>query len=331
MSVIAVPRIVGLGSYLPERILSNDDLARMVDTTDEWIVSRTGMKERHIARDDEYPSHMGAAASRRALDDAGIAAKDIDLILLATITGNFLCPATAGLVQAELGAVNAAACDLGAACSGHLYGLAMAKAFIESGVYKNILVLSSEKMSSLVDYTGRCTCILFGDGAAAAVVSSEGPGYIIDSICLGSDGSKALLGYVPAGGSQQPLTKDLLDEGQQYFRMEGKEVFKHAVRKMESAAKECIKKAGLELSDISWVVPHQANQRIIEAMAKRFDTTHAKIYDEVHRYGNTSAAAVAIAMNDLVKEETIEVGEHLLLVVFGVGLTWGAAVVTKTE
>lgn len=322
-------RIIGIGSYLPKRILSNQDLEKIVDTTDEWIYTRTGMKERRIAEEDEYTSHMGLYAAQRALEDAAIDVSKIDLILVATLTPDYMFPSTAALIQADLGASQAAALDIQAACTGFLYGLSIAKSFIVSGMYKNILLITSEKLSSIVNFEDRNTCVLFGDGAAACVVSSEGKGYLIKESCLGADGTLAQLLIMPAGGSRRPATQSSVANKEHYITMEGKEVFKHAVRRMESAAKECLEKAQMVDSEINWLVPHQANKRIIDAIAKRFAIDDAKVFLTLHKYGNTSASAIAIALDELIKEKKPEKGENLLLVAFGAGFTWGALILTK--
>ncbi len=324
-------RITGIGSYLPERILSNADLEKIVDTSDEWIFSRTGMKERRIAREDEATSDMAVAAGKKALEKSGLPAEEIDLVIVATSTPDHLMPSTAAIVQAGIGAGKAAAFDLIAACTGYLYGLSTAKAYIESGIYKNILLVASEKMSAVLDYEDRTTCVLFGDGASAAVISSEGAGLAIDSICLGSDGQLSDLIMIPAGGSRLPVTEETLKNRQQYFQMSGKEVFRHAVRRMGAAANECLEKANLTEKQIAWLVPHQANVRIINALAKNFQIPLEKVAVTVHKYGNTSASSVAITLDEILAEQAVGVGEHLLLVAFGSGLTWGASVITKIE
>ncbi len=324
-------RIIGTGSYLPKRVLTNYDLEKMVETSDEWIVSRTGMKERRIAHEEEFTSDMGREAALSALQDAGIAADALDLILVATLTPDYVFPSTACLLQARLGATRAAAIDIQAACSGYLYGLAMAKAFIESGMYRNILVIASEKLSSIVNYKDRNTCVLFGDGASACIVSNEprGKNLYIREISLGSDGHQAELLILPAGGSRRPASQETLAEQLHYLKMEGKEVFKHAVRRMESASKECLDRVGLKESDISWLIPHQANIRIIEAIAKRFDVPMERVFMTIHKYGNTSASSLGIALDELMREKEIRNGENLLLTAFGAGLTWGASILTK--
>jgi 3-oxoacyl-[acyl-carrier-protein] synthase-3 len=326
----AKARIISMGNYLPKKILTNQDLETLVDTTDEWIYSRTGMRERRIASDEENTSFMGTEAAKEAIEKSGIDPKDIDFVLVATTTPDFVCPNVAPIIQDAIGATQAGALDVGAACSGFLYGLSVAKAYIESSMYKNILFVASEKMSSLVDYTDRNTCILFGDGAAAAVISAEGAGLSISGVCLGSDGAQSSLACVPAGGVRLPTSKQTIDDGQHYFRMNGKEIFKHAVRRMEMSARECLEHTGIAASELSWIVPHQANKRIIDAMAKRFDAPGTRIYSQVQRYGNTSAASVPLALIDLQNEETLVAGNHLLLVVFGVGMSWGSALLTKT-
>lgn len=324
-------RIIGTGCYLPEQILSNQDLEKMVETSDEWILSRTGMKERRIAKGDEFTSDMGYHAAARALESAQISPDQIDLILVATITPDFIFPSTACLLQSRLKATRAAAVDIKAACTGYLYALSQAKAYVNSGMYKNVLIVASEKLSSIVDYTDRNTCVLFGDGAAACVVSSQGKGLAIQDVRLGADGELAELLILPGGGSRHPATAESVSSQLHYLRMEGKEVFKHAVRRMESAAKECLDSVGLEQSQISWLIPHQANMRIIEAIAKRFEVPWERVYLTIHKYGNTSASSIGIALDELLREKEIKEGENILLTAFGAGLTWGASVLTWTE
>ncbi len=321
-------KIRGTGSYLPEKILTNQDLEKMVETSDEWIVTRTGMKERRLARSDEFTSDMGRDAALKALEASGCPAGELDMILFATITPDYAFPSTACLIQKQIGAHKAAAMDIQAACTGFLYAMGIAKAFIESGVYKNILIVASEKLSSIVDYKDRNTCVLFGDGASAAVISSEGKGLLVRDVTLGADGEQAQLLVLPGGGSRNPSSEKTVADNLHYLRMEGKEVFKHAVRRMESASKESIEKSGLSESDISWFVPHQANLRIIESLAKRFNVPSEKVFVTIHKYGNTSASSLGIALDELLREKNIEAGENILLTAFGSGLTWGAAVLT---
>ena len=321
-------KIIGLGSYLPEGVLSNTDLEKMVETSDEWITSRTGMKERRLAAHDEFTSDMGYEAAKRAIEDAQVDPETVDLILFATLTPDYMFPSTACLIQERLGAVNAAALDLQAACTGYLYALSMAKAYVESGIYKTVLVIASEKLSSIVNYEDRNTCVLFGDGASACVVSQRQFGYTIENVSLGSDGRQSDLLILPAGGSKRPASAKTVEEGLHFLQMEGKEVFKHAVRRMESAVKKCLKVADLEEEQISWMVPHQANIRIIESLAKRFKVPKDRVYLTIHKYGNTSASSVGIAMDELFREKDVGPGEHIVLCAFGAGLTWGAAALT---
>lgn len=325
-------KIIGLGSYLPEKVLTNQDLEKMVDTSDEWIVSRTGIKERRLAGEEEFTSDMASAAAKEALKHAHLDAEDIDLILVATLTPDYIFPSTACLVQAQLGARNAAGMDIQAACTGLIYGLSVAKAFVESGLYKNILLVAAEKLSSIVNYEDRTTCVLFGDGASAMVVSSEGDGLEIESVCLGADGEQSDLLIMPAGGSRKPASTKTVNEQLHFIKMTGSEVFKHAVRRMQSACNECLEHAHLKEEDVSWVIPHQANERIIDAIAKRFkhlSTDH--IFKTVRKYGNTSASSVGIALDELVRERVVKQDDHILLTAFGSGFTWGAAVLRQTK
>jgi 3-oxoacyl-[acyl-carrier-protein] synthase-3 len=326
-----IARIIGMGSYLPERILSNFDLEKMVETSDEWITTRTGIKERRIAACDEFTSTMGVKAAQKALEAAGKTAQEIDLILVATITPDFIFPSTATLIQTALQAPQAAAFDFQAACTGYLCGLSIAKGFIEAGLYKNILLIASEKLSSIVNYKDRNTCVLFGDGAAAAVISSSGGGLAIREVSLGADGEVAELLMLPAGGCRKPASFETVEKGEHYLAMDGKEVFKHAVRRMENAAKECLIKANIKEDAIDWLIPHQANERIIDAIAKRFAIGEEKVFKTVHKYGNTSASAIAIALDELIRHKEVKVGDNMLLVAFGAGFTWGASLLTKIK
>lgn len=322
-------RIIGLGSYLPKRVLTNQELEQMVDTSDEWIVSRTGMHERRLAAPDEFPSDMGTQAAQQALKASGVGPEEIDMIIVATMSPDYLSPSTANLIQANLKAKKAAAMDIQAACTGFLYALSIAKAYVESGCFGHVLVVAAEKMSAFIDYKDRSTCVLFGDGAGAAVIAGRGAGLRIDTLCLGSDGELSELIKIPAGGSRNPATYATVEKGMHYFKMSGNEVFKHAVRRMSAAARECLAKAGLEEADVSWLVPHQANKRIIDAIAKNFHIPENKVFQTVHKYGNTSASSIAIALHELMQEQKFQEGEHLLLTAFGGGLTWGASVLTK--
>lgn len=318
-----------MGSYLPHKVLSNADLEKMVDTNDEWIFSRTGIKERRIADKSESTSDLGAKAALIALEKASVPVEEIELILVASMTPDYISPSTAVIVQRLIGASNAAAMDLQAACTGFIYALSMAKAYVESGMYKRVLVVASEKMSTFVDYKDRNTCVLFGDGASAAVISDEHAGLSIDAICLGAAGEMAELLYIPAGGAKEPITAEGLVNRRQYIKMEGKELFKHAVRQMTSAAKKCLAMAEISEGKVSWLVPHQANVRIMDAVAKGFSIPADRVFKTVAKYGNTSASSIAIALDELQQSQEIHKGEHILLVAFGAGLTWGASLLTK--
>ena len=322
-------KIIGIGSYLPEKILTNKDLEKMVETSDEWITSRTGIEERRIAKENEYCSDIGAKAAEKALQDADMSIKEIDCIIVATISPDYLFPNTACLIQKKLEANTVACFDIQAACSGFIYGLSIAKSYIDTGLYKNVLLIAAEKLSSLVNYKDRSTCILFGDGAAACIVSQkERKGFAIESLVMGADGEQADLLILPAGGSRNPASHKTVDENKHYLQMSGGKVFKHAVRRMQQAAEESIKKAGLKESDINWLIPHQANIRIIEAIAKRFPhLPEERIYkDVVRKFGNTSASSVGISLEKLLHARKIHVNDRVLLSAFGAGFTWGATV-----
>lgn len=320
-------RIIGTGSYLPDNVLTNADLEKLVDTTDEWIVTRTGMKERRVAGAEEFTSDMGAEAAKRAIEKAGIDPKQIDLILVATLTPDYMFPSTACIIQSKLG-LNAPAMDIQAACTGYLYALQIAKGMIESGLHKNVLLIAAEKLSSIVDYDDRGTCVLFGDGASACVVSNEGTGLHIKESVLGSDGDQTDILIMPGGGSRNPTSVKTVEDKMHHIKMDGREVYKHAVRRMESSLKECIEKAGLTEEDISWLIPHQANMRIIEGIAKRFNVDDEKVVITVHKYGNTSSSTIGIALDELLEKEELKSGENILLTAFGAGLTWGSTVLT---
>lgn len=318
--------IVGLGAYLPERVLTNKDLEKMVDTTDEWITTRTGIKERRIAREDEATSDMATEAAKRALKDANLTAADIDLIIVATITPDMFFPATACLVQEKIGARMVPAFDVSVACSGFIYGLAIAEQFIKTGTYKHALVIAAEKLSAITDWTDRNTCVLFGDGAGAAILGPVDKGGIL-SVYLGANGKQGDLIKLPAGGSRIPASKQSIESKLHSIKMNGAELFKHAVKIMADAALEATKPLGLQAADISLVIPHQANIRILNAVAKRMGLTQDKIYLNIEKYGNMSAASSAVALVEAVKEGRIKKGEKMLLDAFGGGLTWGAIVI----
>jgi len=320
--------VQAFASYLPEKVLTNDDLSKVVDTSDEWIVTRTGIRERRIASDDQHTSTMGALAAQKLLKETKMDPLDIDLIIVTTMTPDYLCPSTAALIQSTLGATNAAAFDLEAACSGFIYGLATAKAFVESGTYSSILLISSEKNSSFIDYTDRNTCILFGDGAGACLIKKGGSGLRIGHCYLGASGKEADLITIPAGGSRLPHAKE--KNPQHALHMNGKEVFKHAVRKMEESMEICLKKANVPPSQVRWFIPHQANQRIIESAAKRFGIPKEKTVITIDRFANTSAATIPVALDLLWQNNQIAPGDNLLLAAVGGGLTWGASLLQAT-
>ncbi len=321
--------ITGWGFYVPERVLSNRDLERLVGTTDEWIVERTGIRERRIVADDETTSTMATRAARQALDRAGISGSDLDVIIIATTTPDYLLPTAAALVQEQLGAHRAGILDLGAACAGFIYGLAVARGLIAGGTARRALVVGAETISRYVDWTDRSTCVLFGDGAGAVVVEASSEEGVVSTVLHG-DGSKREFLTVKGGGSRHPPTAESVRDGLHFIRMQGNEVFKLAVPSMASAAEEAIAAAGLRLEDIDLLIPHQANLRIIDAVAKRLRLDPAKVYVNIHKYGNTSAASVPIALCEAVAEGRVRQGDRLVFAAFGGGMTWGAAVVNWT-
>ena len=318
--------ITGIGSYVPERVLTNADLEKIVETTDEWIITRTGIKERRMAAEDEHTSTMAVKAAHRALEQAGLAAADLDLIVVATITPDMPFPATACLVQRELGATKAAAFDLEAACSGFIYAIEIGRAFIASGVYENIQIIGAEKLSSIIDWEDRNTCVLFGDGAGAAVMQRRKGARGVLATRLGSDGTKADILAMPGGGSRRPATVDSVNERIHFLKMEGKEVFKAAVNAMTGAAKDVLERSGVGIEDIKCIIPHQANQRIISAIGERLGAREDQVFVNLQKYGNTSAASVAVALDEALQSGKIKRGDKILIVAFGAGLTWGATV-----
>ncbi len=319
--------IIGTGSYVPERILTNDDLAKRVDTSDEWITTRTGIRERRIAAEDEQTSDMGSKAALKAIEQAGIAPTDIDLILVATATPDMLFPATACFVQKKIGATNAACLDISAACAGFLFGVEIAQQFITSHTHDIVLVIGAEKLTSITNWSDRNTCVLFGDGAGAAILGHRGSAHGVISTHIGSDGQYTDILFMPGGGSRCPITKENADKNLATIHMTGKEVYKQAVTAMLSAAKKALEQAGLTIDDISCVIPHQANLRIIEGIADRLKIPLEKFYVNLDKYGNTSAAAVAIALDEANRSGRIKSGDYILMVVFGGGLTWASTVI----
>jgi 3-oxoacyl-[acyl-carrier-protein] synthase-3 len=320
-------RIIGTGSYLPERVLANAEIERMVETSDQWIVERTGIKERRIAAPSEATSDLAAVAGRRALEAAGVRAADVDVILVATATPDMLFPATACLVQNRLGATHAFAFDLSAACTGFLYGLSVADQYVRSGAARTVLVIGAEVLSRVIDWTDRTTCILFGDGAGAALLRAEHGDRGILSTHIHADGALWDFIHVPGGGSRHPPSEDTLVRRLQFIRMKGSETFKVAVRTLEETAWEALKANGLSIADVRWFVPHQANRRIIEAVGTRLGLPSERVVMNLDRVGNTSAASIPIALDELVRAGRVDPNHALLFAAFGAGLTWGSAIV----
>lgn len=320
-------RIIGTGSYVPKMVLTNFDLEHMVSTTDEWIIERTGIRERRIAGKDEAASDLAYEASQRALKSAGLRARDIDLIILATTTPDMFFPSTACILQNRLNARKAVAFDISAACSGFIYALSIADPFIKEGLYKTVLVVGAEVLSRITDWNDRTTCVLFGDGAGAALLQPSGDKRGIVSVHLHSDGSLKDLLYLPGGGSKNPASKRSIEKGLHYIKMRGNETFKVAVRKLEDVALEAITANNLRPSDIDLFIPHQANLRIIQAIAKRLNLPMDKVLVNIDRYGNTSAASIPIALDEAVSEGRLKEGDLILMEAFGGGLTWASALV----
>ena len=333
MTVDSRPRyahLTGWGRYAPAGILTNADLERMVDTSDEWIVSRTGIRERRVAAAHETTASMAAVAALRAIAVAGIDAADIDLILLGTLTPDYWMPATAALVKEAIGNTKATAMDLAAACSGFVYGYATAQAYITSGMAKHVLVIGAELLTRFLDYTDRNTCILFGDGAGAVVLSaSDEPGGGL-GIELTTEPQGAYMIWLPSGGSKSPPSAATIARGEHFIRMEGRETYRFATRTLATTALAAIEHAGLEPDDISLIIPHQANIRIIEAVAKGLDLSMDRMFVNVDRYGNTSAASIPIALAEAANSGRIKVGDRIVIVAFGAGFTSGAVAIEWT-
>ena len=319
--------ITGVGSYVPVKILTNAHLEKMVDTSDEWITTRTGIKSRRQAAKDEFTSDMAAHAAQRAMKKAGVTADQIDLIIVATITPDMPFPATACIVQQKIGARRAAAFDVEAACSGFIYALEIGQQFIMSRTLDTVLVIGAEKLSSITDWTDRNTCVLFGDGAGAAILQSRPGSHGLLTAVMGADGAKSNLIHMPGGGSRCPASVDSVAAKLHYLRMDGRETFKSAVQAMYHAAQEALRRCELDISEIKCVIPHQANRRIIDVVGERLGATPEQLFVNLDKYGNTSAASVAIALDEAVTSGKISRGDLILLVVFGSGLTWGAAVI----
>ncbi len=332
MTASTATRIVGLGSYAPPRVMTNDDLGEMVDTSDEWIVSRTGIRERRFAADAEATSDMATEAARRAMSDAGVGPEDIDLLVIATITPDMAFPSTACLTQAKLGLRKVCSFDLEAACSGFLYALDVADALLRTRDHRLALVIGAEKLSSIMDWEDRSTCVLFGDGAGAAVLATgDREGGELLGFFSEADGSNPSLLCQPGGGSAQPTTENSLRSRQHFLKMNGKEIFKVAVRLMERAARELLEKHGLTPTDLACVIPHQANARIVESLALRLELPIDRFFCNLDRYGNTSAASIPIALNEARDEWDFGNGDHVLMVAFGAGLTWASGLLRWTK
>ncbi|MBY0553441.1 ketoacyl-ACP synthase III [bacterium] len=321
-------KIAGVGSFLPEKVLTNYDLEKIVETSHDWIVQRTGIERRHIIADDEGTSDMCVRAANNALQDAKMTIDQIDMICVATLSGDYKMPATACLVQSKLGAKNIMSFDLNAACSGFIYSLHIADQFIKSGVYKNILVIGAENLTRILNYKDRETCILFGDGAGAFVLSrgeENEKNYIMTSNAH-AEGSLYDLLWASGGGTRHPISQKVIDEGSQFMQMKGKEIFKNATRAMAACSKEALDATNTKLSDIDWIVPHQANLRITEAVSNLLDFPMDKIVSSVHETGNTSAASIPIAFDMAYRDGRIKRGQLVLLTAFGAGLTSGASI-----
>jgi len=318
--------ITGTGSGIPEKILSNADLEKMVDTSDEWIFSRTGIRERHIVADGITNSDLCLTASQNALQMAGANPEEIDMIIVGTVTPDHTLPSTAAILQSKLGAKNSAAFDVVAACAGFLHGLTIARNMITMGDFKKVLVVGSEVLSTIADYSDRSTCVLFGDGAGAVLVerSDDEDGSEVLSSYLKADGTKKELLWIPMGGVSQKITAENVEHPDRYVKMNGNEIYKLAVRAMCDAAQVSLKKAGLVADDIDWLIPHQANIRIIQGVAKRLRIPSERIYLNIEKYGNTSAASVPIALDEANRKGLLKKGDNILMVAFGGGLTWGA-------
>jgi len=319
--------VIGIGSYVPERILTNHELEQMVDTSDEWIKTRTGIAERRLADDGETTSDLAYEASKLALEDAGLDVKDIDLIIVATASPDMIFPSTSCILQQRLGLKNVPAFDVSAACAGFVFGLSVAYQYVASGEYKKVLFVGSDTLTHFVNWQDRNTCVLFGDGAGAVVLGKTEKGYGILSNVLASNGSGADLLKIPAGGSNITGTIESVEKGLHFIEMNGNEVFKFAVRAIPQASKQALKKAGLTVDDVDFFIPHQANSRIINTAASKLKIGPERIISNIEKYGNTSTASIPLALDEIWKEGRLKKGDILLLVGFGAGLTWGANII----
>ncbi len=319
--------ILGTGHDYPKGVLTNADLEKLVDTSDEWITTRTGIKQRHIASDDEYTSQFGVRAAQKALESAKLKPTDIEIIICATTSPDQILPSTGCLIQKELGATNAAAMDVFAACSGFLYGLTMVESMIRTGQIKNALVIGAEVLTKYVDYTDRSTCVIFGDGAGAAVLGPVADDRGILATKILSDGRYEEQLYAPGGGTKLGLTHETIDNRDNFFKMRGNELFKVAVRSMAKVSKEMMDKAGYKIDDLKIVIPHQANQRITDAVASRLKVPEEKVYSNIAEHGNTSSASIPIALDECLTDGKIVEGDLVLMTAFGGGATWGSTII----
>jgi 3-oxoacyl-[acyl-carrier-protein] synthase-3 len=318
--------IVSTGMYVPSRVLTNADLEKMVETSDEWIMSRTGIRERRIAAEDEFTSDMGAKAAQQALELGGVDPQEIDLIIVATCTSDTVFPSTACYIQSKIGAIRAAAFDVQAACSGFLYALVTADQFIVSGIYQTVMVIGAEKLSSIVNWQDRNTCVLFGDGAGAVILRHRPGGRGLLACDLGADGSQTSILSVPSSGCRLPTTHETLDQRLNTLQMSGKEVFKQAVTAMNRSAEECLDRAGVKPEQVRWFIPHQANFRIVDAVAQRMNVGMEHFVMNLDRYGNTSSACMPIALHETAMAGKLDRGDLVFMVSFGGGLTWASVV-----
>lgn len=319
--------IIGTGSYIPDNTLTNEDISKIVETSHEWIVSRTGIKERHIVSENQTTSDMALIASERAIENSGLEKKDIDLIIVATMSPDKYTPATASILQSKLGIKNIPSLDITAACSGFVYGLNISKGFIESGIYKNILLVGAEAMSRIVDWEDRSTCVLFGDGAGAVIISRVSSDEGILTVELGSDGDGEENLDIPVGGAKTPLDEKNILDRKHYLQMNGGEIFKFAVRKIPEISENILEKNGLKIEDIDYLIPHQANIRIIDSATKKLGIEKDKVIINLDKYGNMSAASIPVAIDESVRNGKIKKGNLLLALGFGAGLTWGATLI----
>lgn len=317
-------KIKGIGYYLPEKVLDNEYFEKIVDTSDEWIMTRTGIKERRMAAPEQATSDLSIIASKIALEDAGLNPEDIDMVIHHSVTPDMIYPGTSCIVQNALGIKNAGTVDTQAGCSGFIYALSMAYAYIKAGMHKNILVVAGDCLTRVTDYEDRGTCVLFGDGAGAFVLSATDGEDKFKSFYLGGDGNYADFISQPCSGSRMPPTHEAIDNRMQYLKMAGQNTFKLAVTKMRNSAKHVLKEAGITSDEIDWIIPHQANIRIIDSVAKFLKAPEEKVVKTIHKYGNTSATTIPIAFADYVKEGKIKRGDKIVFVAFGAGATWGA-------